>query len=101
MGRQFSDSLRRRIVDLYNTKIGVTAVQKQLEQEGHKVGRSAIYRLVSKWKTHNTIATLPCKSRKPLHVTTTLLDFIDNEMKANDELTANKLRLYLLKCGIT
>ena len=93
MAPSLSDSIRRRIVELNSQELGVTDITLKLKEEGITVARSSVYCIIKKWNVHKTIARLPPKNPRPMvDVTDEVLDFIDEQMEKNDELTANRLR---------
>ena len=102
MGRQLSDQVRQRVVDLYqrhrevspnDPRKGVTKIQLAIVNDGYKISRKAIYYIIQKWEEHGTLGNLESNTlRLPQDVTLDVLDFIDRCMEEDDELTAPKLK---------
>ena len=82
--------VRVRVIELRH--LGPTRIAEKLADEGHKVGRGAIYNILKKWDEHGLIGDKEKSSRPWKGVTMELLDFIDSEMARNDELSAYELK---------
>jgi transposase len=88
---------RQRIVTLYFTKgVNVTNIAKLLKEEGIKVSRSAVSLFVSRYKKSGSLQDANRSGRKS-KITDEHLNFIDNKMKENDELTSKELQEQLLE----
>ena len=88
---------RQRIVTLYFTKgVNVTNIAKLLKEEGIKVSRSAVSLFVSRYKKSGSLQDANRSGRKS-KITNEHLNFIDNKMKENDELTSKEIQEQLLE----
>ena len=89
MGKHLKIHVRARILELHD--LGPTNIIKQMAAEGHVVGKNAIYGIFKKWDEHQMIGDMPQPPRPRKDVTSEMLDFIDEQMETNDELTSSAL----------
>lgn len=76
----------------------VATIQRRLLEEGIKISRFSIYKLLNKFDCTRTIADLPRKQHPCTPILTEeQLDFINKSLEENDELTAAKLRDKLIE----
>lgn len=73
----------------------VKEIIKRLEEQHVFISRSAIFKLLKKYRRYGTVGDLR-RSRLPKKLSEDQLVFIDDSLAENDELTARKLR-YLLQ----
>ena len=88
---RLSVETRKRIVVLKESGYSVKDILKRLEEEDIFVGRTAVFKLLSKHKKYGCVADLK-KSRPPKKLSKEQYMFIDNAMLENDELTSRQLR---------
>ena len=88
MGR-ISLETRRRVVLLRSYP--AAAIQRRLLEEGIKMSRFSIYKLLKKYDSTGTIADRPRQKSTPI-LSEEQLEFISKCLEQNDELTAAKLR---------
>ena len=50
MGPNFTDTVKRRIVELHDLQYGVTRIQRKLLEEGYSASQTGIYNVLKKWK---------------------------------------------------
>ena len=84
MGKYLPDHVRLKIVTLKQSGVNVTNIVRVIEADGVTISRNAVY---------DTVATLQPPPRPRKGVTKELLDFIDQQMEMDDELTAKTLSL--------
>ena len=93
MGKHLTTDSRLRIVQLTKLKFTPTQIERKMAEEGVSITRTTVYNILKKWNLHGTVATLALPPRKRKGVTNEILDFIDNQMENDDELTAKNLQL--------
>ena len=82
MGANFTDIVKRRIVELHNNlNYGVKKTQRKIMEDGHTASRTGIYSVIKKRKTEKTISQKPkpFREREPYGITNELLDLIHDQ----------------------
>ena len=82
---------RERIVALYYTGTQVTKIMRTLNQEGIQTSRSAVSLFLSRYRRTGSILDAPRSGRKQI-LSEEDVDFIDQKMHENDELTSSELK---------
>ena len=91
---------RQRVIALYSAGISLTKIAKLLEEEGIKALRSAVSLFVSRYQQTSSFQAAKRSGRK-CKLKSEHLEFIDNKMKENNELTSKELKEKLSKeCGV-
>lgn len=85
---------RKRVVALKERGYTVKEIIKRLEQEEVNVSRTALFKLLRKYREHGCVADRP-KAGLPRKLKEEQYLYIDNAMADNDELTARQLRTLL------
>ena len=86
MGRT-PEHVKIRIVSLSSKSKSINAIVRQLQDEGIKIRRQTVARIIKKYNEEGSLADKPASGRKPV-LTMEQMTFIDEKMEANDELTA-------------
>ena len=94
MGR-ISVETRRRIILFRTQGHSVKAIRERLQEEGIVISKCSIYKLIKKYAAAGTVGDLPKKRAKILKEEH--LQFINESMEKNDELTSKDLTNELLK----
>ena len=88
MAPKVSSYIKQRIVSLYKNKRSYNEICRIIfSEEKFKVSRQAVSFIIRKYNTTRTTANR-LKSGRPSTVTLEMLDFIDNAMEEDDELTS-------------
>ena len=86
MGRT-PEHVKIRIVSLSSKSKSINAIVRQLQDEGIKIRRQTVARIIKRYKEDGSLADKPATGRKPI-LTLEQMTFIDEKIEANDELTA-------------
>ena len=86
MGRT-PEHVKIRIVSLSSKSKSINAIVRQLRDEGIKIRRQTVARILKKYNEDGSLADKPASGRKPI-LTLEQMTFIDEKMEANDELAA-------------
>lgn len=86
MGRT-PEHVKIRIVSLSSKSKSINAIVRQLQDEGIKIRRQTVARIIKRYNEEGSLADKPASGRKPI-LTLEQMTFIDEKMEANDELTA-------------
>ena len=81
------EQVKIRIVSLSSKLKSINAIVRQLQDEGIKIRRQTVARIIKRYKEDGSLADKPPLGRKPI-LTLEQMTFIDEKMEANDELTA-------------
>lgn len=79
--------VKLRIVSLSSKSKSINAIVCQLQEEGIKIRRQTVARILKKYKDSGSLADKVSNGRKPI-LSMEQLNFIDAKMEENDELTA-------------
>lgn len=95
MGR-LSIEDRLRVITLHSNNFSLSTIHKRLKDEKISVSLRALYNLVKKHGETGIIVDLP-RRRKQRKVTEEMMEFIEQEMRRNDELTSTGIKALLLE----
>ena len=93
---RLSIEARRRIISLVSGGFSVPYIVQRLEQEKVVVSKRAVYNLVKKFRLKGVIKDLP-RRRKARILTEEMKQFIEEELKKNDELTSSAINESLVR----
>ena len=93
MGK-LSQYSRNRIISLHASNISIVNIVKILEQEGVKTSRNSVSSFIMRYKRTRRINDAQRSGRKG-NISQDDINFIDEKMKQNDELTSAKLQKLL------
>ena len=95
MGK-LSQYARERIVSLWSSLVPITKIANILVEEGIQTSRSAVSLFLSRYRRNGgNLRDAPRSGRKSL-LKEEHLEFIDEKMKANDELTSAEIKIELV-----
>lgn len=86
MGRT-PEYVKLRIVSLSSKSKSMNAIVRQLQDEGIKIRRQTVARILTKYKECGSLADKTPPGRKPV-LSIEQMNFVDAKMEENDELTA-------------
>ena len=81
------EHVKIRIVSLSSKSKSINAIVRQLKDEGIKIRRQTVAKIIKRYNEDGSLADKPRSGRKPI-LTLQQMTFIDEKMEANDELTA-------------
>ena len=93
---RLSYEARRRVISLYNSDYLVLEISKRLDAEKVDVSSRALYNLVQKYRLKGTIRDLP-RRKMPKILTEEMKRFMEERLRANDEVTARAMKNLLLE----
>ena len=93
MGRT-PEHVKIRIVSLSSKSKSINAIVRHLHDEGIRIRRQTVARILKRYKEDGSLADKPASGRKPI-LTLEQMTFIDEKVEANDELTAIGTNFYL------
>lgn len=79
--------VKLRITSLSSKSKSINAIVHQLQNEGIKIRRQTVARILKQFKENGTLADKTATGRRPT-LTTEHMNLIDAKMEENDELTA-------------
>ena len=79
--------VKLRIVSLSSKLKSISAIVRQLHEEGTNIRRHTVARILKQYKVNGSLADKRAPGRKPV-LSMERLNFIDAKMEENDELTA-------------
>lgn len=93
---RLSIEARHRVASLYSCGYSVSDISQRLEQERVEVSKQALYRLVKKFRLKGTVKDLP-RRKKSRILTQEMIQYIEEELQRNDELTSTTIKELLLR----
>ena len=93
---RLSYEARRRVISLYNSDYSVLEISKRLDAEKVDVSPRALYNLLQKYRLKGTIRDLP-RRKMPQILTEEMKRFMEERLRANDEVTARAMKNLLLE----
>ena len=84
------------MITLYSNNFSLSTIHKRLKEEKIPVSLRALYNLVKKHGESGIIVDLP-RRRKQRKITEEMMEFIEQEMRKNDELTSTGIKALLLE----
>ena len=93
---RLSYEARRRVISLYQSNYSVLEISKRLDVEKVDVTPRALYNLVKKYCLKGTIRDLPCR-KMPQILTEEMKRFMEDKLRANDEVTSTMMKDLLLE----
>ena len=91
---RISYHIRKSAVALHKAGYSFSAIHKCLAEEGVSVSLRSLQKLYKKFSEHGYLLDLPRRKRSK-KLTPEMEEMIDEEMRKNDELTAQQLRTKL------
>lgn len=91
---RISYHIRKSVVALRKAGYSIVAIHKRLAEEGVSVSLRSLQKLYKKFSEHGCLLDLPRRKRSK-KLTPEMEEMIDEEMRKNDELTAQQLRTKL------
>lgn len=79
--------IKLRIISLSSMSKSINAIVRQLQEEGFKIRRQTVARIIKQFKDCGSLTNKPAPGRESV-ITREHLDFIDAKLEENDELTA-------------
>ena len=79
--------IKLRIISLSSMSKSINAIVRQLQEEGFKIRRQTVARIIKQFKDCGSLTDKPPPGRESV-ITREHLDFIDAKLEENDELTA-------------
>ena len=89
---ELSSCARNRIVSLKSSGMSVVKITEALKEEGIETSRSAVNLFLLRYQQTDCVADAKRSGRSPI-LNEEQLKFIDEKMKANDELTSLDLKI--------
>ena len=77
---------RNRILSLRSSGVNIQKIKDMLEEEGIETSRSAVSLFLSRYRKSGNVSDAPRSGRKPI-LNEEQLQYVDEQMKENDELT--------------
>ena len=93
---RLSIEARKRIVSLYSHGYSVQFIFQRLEEENVSVSKRAVYNLVKKYQLKGVVKDLP-RGKKTRILTVEMINFIEDELQKNDELTSTAIKASLIR----
>lgn len=87
---------RRRVVYLRQNGHSIAEIQKRLKEENISISAQALFNLVRKYNETGKLIDLPRRNH-PRKLNDEMMDFLDEALTANDELTARQARCLLIE----
>ena len=94
-----SSYTRKRIQALYQKGFQPIAIFKRLKEDGSKVSYTSVARIIDKIKHTGSVEDLP-KSGRPRKLNELAREFIEAQMRKNDEATSRQIQKKLSKRGV-
>lgn len=79
--------VKLRIIALSSGAKNINTIVRQLKEEGIKIRRQTVARIIKQFKECGSLTDKPAPGRTPV-LTREHMDFIDAKLEENDELTA-------------
>ena len=86
---------RLRVITLHSNNFSIPAIHKRFKDENISVSMRALYNLVQKHGEAGIIVDLP-RRKKQRKITEEMMEYIEEEMRKDDELTSTGIKALLL-----